>query len=108
MREDEYGICSAMAEGRDVPARERVHHKARTSIARSAMAFVQNHGQDYPDKSAALEAFKQQLAEEKHSQAPCSREGHTNVVGFPILTSIFISLCCFFFQRWWARTFPND
>ena len=108
MREDDYGVCAAMAEGRDVPDREKVHHKVRNSVARSAMVFVRDHGQDYASKAAALEAFQRQLAEEKHSQAPCARAGHTNVVGFGILTTIFISLCCFFFERWWARTYPNE
>ncbi|MES2788141.1 MAG: hypothetical protein V4719_00870 [Planctomycetota bacterium] len=106
-REDEYGICLAMADDRDVPDRERVPHKARTSIARSAMAFVRYHGKDYPDKASALAEFKRQLEEDKKAQTPCARADHTSVAGVGILTTIFVSIACYFFERWWSRTFPN-
>ncbi len=104
---DDLLVCTRMSDEPDVPHRKRVPHKARASIARSAMDFVQLHGAEYPDKASALEAFKRQYADDRASASAGEKPGHTNVVGVGIFTTIVVSLCCFFFERWWARTFPN-
>jgi len=104
MHDDEV-FCAAMADAEDVPDRQRVPRKARGSIAKAAMAFVRDHGSEYPDKESALEAFKTQYLRDR--QRVSSKAGETQVVGFGILTAIVINLLTWFFQRWWARTFPN-
>lgn len=106
MNNDEV-FCAAMADAEDVPDRQRVPRKARGSIAKAAMVFVRDHGSEYPDKESALEAFKEQYLRDRQRVGGKYKMGETQVVGFGILTAILINLLTWFFQRWWARTFPN-
>lgn len=103
---DDHQVCCRMADSPALPDRDKVPHKARVSIARSAMQFIREHGAEYPNKAAALEAFKLEM-QAQHGKVS-AKPGETNVVGFGILTTIFASLLVFFFERWWARTFPNQ
>lgn len=109
---DDESFCAAMADADDVPDKQKVPRKARGSIAKAAMAFVRDHGDDYPNKDAAMTAFKAQYLEDRKQAssrpgAIACKVGETQVVGFGILTAIVINLLCYFFQRFWTRQFPN-
>ena len=106
MHDDEV-FCAAMADAEDVPDRQRVPRKARGSIAKAAMTFVRDHGNEYPDKESALEAFKTQYLRDRQRVSGKCKAGETQVVGFGILTAIVINLLSFFLTRWWQRLYPN-
>jgi len=100
---DDVEYCRLLAASEATEETKRVPHRVKSGLATDAMLYVKSCGSDVDKETAKQEFIRRHVS---HS-ARAAEGTTTQVYGFGILTQIVISLCIFFFERWWARTHPN-